>query len=272
MEDLTSRVVKTVGKHFVTLSCVQHPPADAQPKTLVFSGFLIDILGEWFYVTAGHILRDIGTAIDAGSRFDVWRLDDQTAGNHFSGKAVPYAFELKQWFVLQDDSQGFDYAIVHIAAFYRRQLEAGGATPIGRTIWSDHVVPADYWALMGIPSESVKYDGKSVIRARVVVAPLRPAQPPDLAKQKAKNQFYGSPLDGSEAVFEDADGFSGGPVFALKRVEGRWCYGIIGIQSAWFRSSRIMAICPFTSFALALKPLVTEALDEHRRNTGSSSV
>ncbi len=76
---------------------------------LALTYFLVDILGEWFYVTAGHILRDVGTAIAAGSEFDVWRLDDQTAGNRFSGKAVPYAFDLKQWFVLQDDSQGFDY-------------------------------------------------------------------------------------------------------------------------------------------------------------------
>lgn len=271
MADLTTRVARTVGKHFVTLSCIQHPPADAQPKTLVFSGFLIDILGEWFYVTAGHILRDIGSAVAAGSEFDVWRLDDQTAGNRFSGKAVPYAFDLKQWFVLQDDSQGFDYAIVHLAPFYRRQLEAGGATPIERAIWSDHTVTADCWVLVGIPSESVNYDGESVIRARVVVAPLRPSETPELAERKAENQFYATPLEGAEEFFEDADGFSGGPVFVLKMVEGRWCYGVIGVQSAWYRSSRTMAICPFTSFALALEPVVAEALEEYQRSVDNSA-
>ncbi len=272
MADLNTRVARTVGKHFVTLSCIQHPPADAGQKTLVFSGFLVEILGEWFYVTAGHILRDICTAIAAGSEFDVWRLDDQTAGNRFFGKAVPYAFDLKQWFVLQDDSQGFDYAIVHLAPFYRRQLEAGGATPIGKAFWSDHLVTADYWVLVGIPSESVNFDGESVIRARVVVAPLRPAETPDFAERKAEYQFYATPLDGSKASFEDADGFSGGPVFALKKVEGKWCYGVIGVQSAWYRPSRTMAICPFTSFALALEPVLAEALEEYQRNGGNGAV
>jgi hypothetical protein len=253
------------------LSCIQRPPGGAQPKTLVFSGFLVDILGEWFCVSAGHILRDIGGAIAAGSEFDVWRLDDQTAGNRFSGKAVPYAFDLEQWLVLQDDSQGLDYAIVHLAPFYRRQLEAGGATPIKSAVWSDHVVPADHWVLVGIPSESVHYDGKSVIKARVVVAPLRPAETPDLAEQRAENQFYATPLDGSEAFFEDADGFSGGPVFALKRVEDKWCYGVIGVQSAWYRTDMTLAICPFTSFALSLEPVVAEALEEYQRIISNST-
>jgi hypothetical protein len=271
MADLTTRVARTVGRHFVTLSCIQLPSADAQPKPLIFSGFLVDILGEWFYVTAGHILRYIDIALASGSEFDAWRLDDQTAGNHFSGKAVPYAFDVKQWFVLQDDTQGFDYAIVHLAPFYRRQLEAGGATPIAKAIWSDHVVPANYWVLVGIPSESVRYDGESAIRARVVVAPLRPAETPDLADQRAENQFYATPLDGSEAFFEDADGFSGGPVFALKKVEDRWCYGVIGVQSAWYRSSRTMAICPFTSFVSALEPVVAETIEEHQRSVGNSA-
>lgn len=271
MQDLTTRVTKTVGKHFVTLSCVQRPPGDALPKTLVFSGFLIEILDEWFYVTAGHILRDIGAAIASGSEFDVWRLDDQTAGNRFAGKAVPYAFDLNNWFVLQDDSLGFDYATVHIAPFYRRQLEAGGATAIRKAIWSDHVTPADYWVLVGIPSESVHYDGESAIRARVVVAPLRPADTPEGAEGRADNQFYATPLDGSEAFFVNADGFSGGPVFALKSVGGKWCYGVVGVQSAWYRSSRTMAICPFTSFGLALEPAVAEALEEYQRTNSDGA-
>jgi hypothetical protein len=271
MSDLTTRVARTVGKHFVTLSCIQRPLGDLQPKTLVFSGFLVEILDEWFYVTAGHILRDISTAMAAGSKFDVWRFDDQTAGNRFSGKAVPYAFDLSAWLVLQDDSSGFDYATVHIAPFYRRQLEAGGATPIRKTTWSDHVAAADYWVLVGIPSESVSYDGDSVIRARVVVAPLRPAETPDLAVGKAENQFYASLLDGSEAFFKDADGFSGGPVFALKKVNGSWRYGVIGVQSAWYRSSRTMAICPFTSFGLALEPVVVEAITGNQHVSGTSA-
>lgn len=217
MTDLTRRVAQTVGKHFVTLSCVQYPPAESPEKILVFSGFVVDVLGEWFYVTAGHILRDIRTALTSGSSFDVWRLDDQTAGNRFNGKAVPYGFDAETWLELQNATTGLDYAAVHLGDFYRRQLEAGGVTAIARNAWSDHVSEHDHWVLVGIQSESVAYDGKTVITARVVISPLIPVDEPILAGEKAQNQFYAKPIDGSEHFFKNADGMNGGPVFALKK-------------------------------------------------------
>ncbi|MBI3523753.1 MAG: hypothetical protein HY066_04385 [Betaproteobacteria bacterium] len=266
MTDLTQRVARTVGKHFVTLSCVQYPPLDAPPKTLVFSGFMIDVQGEWFYVTAGHIIPKIFKALAAGSSFDVWRFGDQTAGDRFKGIAVPYDFNADTWLVLEDQDLGLDYAAVHVGNFYRRQLEAGGVTAIGKEAWSDHTTECDHWSLVGIPSETVDYDGVTIITARVVIAPLVPAEEPELAGNKVQNQFYAKPLDGSDAFFKDADGFSGGPVFALKRVSDKWLYGVIGVQSAWYSSTKTLAICPFSSFGFALEEVVAEA----RRVQGQS--
>lgn len=259
MSDLTRRVARTVGKHFVTLSCVRHPPDDSPEKVFVFSGFVVDVMGEWFYVTAGHILRDIRTALSSGCSFDVWRLDDQTAGNRFNGMAVPYEFDVDRWLVLRDDVTGLDYAAVHLDAFYRRQLEAGEVTAIANDAWSDHATEHDYWVLVGIPSESVDYDGKTIITARVVVSPLTPTKEPISAGDKALNQFYAKPIEGSERFFNDPDGMSGGPVFALKKQEEQWLYGVIGVQSAWYPTSKTLAICPFSSFGSALEEIVAEA-------------
>lgn len=259
MTILTRRVAQALGKHFVTLSCVQHPPDDLPEKVLVFSGFVVDVAGEWFYVTAGHILRNIETALASGSSFDVWRLDDQTAGNRFNGMAVPYEFDAEEWLVLRDDTSGLDYAATHIGYFYRRQLEAGGVTAIERNAWSDHVTEHDHWVLVGIPSESVAYDEKTIITARVVMSLLKPADEPALACEKTQNQFYAKPDDGSESIFNDADGLSGGPVFALKKLGEKWVYGVIGVQSAWYRTSRTLAVCPFSSFGFALEKIVIEA-------------
>lgn len=259
MNDLTRRVAKALGKHFVTLSCVQHPRADLPEKVLVFSGFVVDVAGEWFYVTAGHILRDIETALASGSSFDVWRLDDQTAGNRFNGMAVPYEFDAEEWLVLRDDTSGLDYAAAHIGCFYRRQLEAGGVTAIEKNAWSDHVTEHDHWVLVGIPSESVAYDEETIITARVIISPLKPAEEPALACEKKLNQFYATPDDASESVFNDADGLSGGPVFTLKKFGDKWLYGVIGVQSAWYQTSRTLVICPFSSFGFALEKIVIEA-------------
>ncbi len=82
---------KSVARHFVTLSCLQKRKT-GEEKTYVFSGFLIQIREFWFYVTAGHIRRDIKQAITQGDEFKVWRLGDQTAGKQFTG-GIPFDFE-----------------------------------------------------------------------------------------------------------------------------------------------------------------------------------
>jgi hypothetical protein len=264
MTTFTDRVARSVGRHFITLSCVQHQSECEEMRVHVFSGFAVDVAGEWFYVTAGHILRDIREALEAGSTFDVWRLGDHTAGNRFNNTAVPYAFEIEHWFVLEDSSVGLDYATVHLGGLYRQQLEAGGVVAIAKDSWSDHVADHDHWALVGIPSETISYNGKTTITARVVMTPITPADAPPGAEQKAQNQFYAKLADDSERFVKDVVGMSGGPLFMLRTSEGIWKYSVIGVQSAWYPNTRIVAACPFSSFGHALEPIVKEVLSKLR--------
>lgn len=243
----------------MTLSCLQYPK-EGKVKILVFSGFVVEIAGEWFYITAGHIIRDIQRALDTGSTFDVWRLGDQTAGHSFQDTAVPYAFDIANWCVVEDESLGLDYAAAHLGGLYRRQLEVGGVVPFGPDPWSDHTVPHDHWALVGVPSESVAYDGKKIITARIVVAPLTETEAPLLAGAKAENQFYAKLVVDAEGILNDVDGMSGGPIVMLKYADNRWKYSIIGVQSGWYRAQRTVAACPIRAFTDALHPVVEEAL------------
>jgi len=256
MANLTELVFKTVGRHFVTLSGVQRRPG-AEAKQFVFSGFLVLIDGIWFYVTAGHILRDIRESLAQGATWDIWRLDDQTAGSKFNGAAVPYAFDLEKWLVLEDEAAGLDYAAVPLEAMYRMQLEAGRAVPIDSKAWGDYVTEHDHWLLVGIPSESVQYDGKSIITGRITLLPLEDAAPPPGAGPKVNNQFYAR-FKGPVG-FKDLDGMSGGPVFALKKVDSQWRYTVIGVQSGWYRQADIIAACPFSTFGRELERLVMDA-------------
>ena len=271
MNTFTDRVARSIGRHFVSLSCVQHPPNGGEMRIHVFSGFVVDVAGEWFYVTAGHILRDIQKAMNGSSIFDIWRLGDQTAGNRFNNAAIPYAFDPTHWFVLEDADVGLDYATTHLGGLYRQQLEAGGVTAIAKNAWSDHLTEHDHWALVGIPTETVSYDGKTVISARIVMAPLLPTDPPPLAEQRAQNQFYARLADGSEQFVSDVVGMSGGPVIMLKKVEGAWKYSVIGVQSGWYPSSRVVAVCPFSAFGHSLEPIVKEALALANQAEGSQS-
>jgi hypothetical protein len=225
-------------------------------KALVFSGLLVDIKGDWFYVTAGHIIKDVQKSLEAGGTFDIWRFDDQTASNRFNGMAIPYSFEIEDWIVLEDSETGLDYAALPLRDLYRQGLMAGDASPIGRAVWGNHIAEYDFRALVGIPSEFVEYDKETIITARFVIAPITPIKRPTSTQKKSQNLFYSKLADGSEPIFKDVDGMSGGPIFALKKVDGIWMYWLIGMQSAWYPESKILVACPFSFFGQMLEEVV----------------
>ena len=254
---LTNQFFRTVGRHFVSLSCVQTLPGHNDRKLFVFSGFVLEAGGVWFYVTAGHILRDVRKSTDLGGSFDVWRLDDQSAGHEFGGAAIPYAFDLDRWLVIEDPQVGLDYAVVALEPSYCRLLEVGGSIPIGKEAWGNHVEPHDFWALVGIPSESVVYDNKTLISGRIVVMPLEVADTPEAAGRTAENQFFARIKD--LAAVGDVDGMSGGPIFSLAKIDEAWRFKVIGVQSSWYPKEKIVAACPIESLGLELEKYVNEA-------------
>lgn len=263
MADLIQRFKASAAPHFVTLSCMQ-ALADGTEKALIFSGFIAEVAGAWCYVTAGHVLRAFDKAVDAGSTFAVWRLGDQTAAQgRFDDTAVPFEFAREEWLVIENEDQGLDYAIIGLHDHFRRQLEAGGVMPLERGSWALPLPSEDaQWVLMGVPSESITYDGVTNLHARFVIVRLFPVAAPALAGARASNQIFARLIDGSEEVVADADGLSGGPVFAVFLNDGVWKYAVIGVQSGWYRQQRLVAFCPWTTFAAELESAIESARKE----------
>ena len=244
----------------MTLSCLQYLPNEDKDKALMFSGFLVEYEGLWFYVTAGHILEGIRKAQSAGAEFDRWRLDDSTAGNRFNGFAIPIDFRLEDWMVIRNEDLGIDYATLPLMDIYRQQLSAGGTVPLGPAAWGSSLDDHEAWALIGIPAESVTFDGVTELTASVVTVPLKSCPAPVEAKVKTENQFYATFAASPEGFVEDIDGMSGGPVFSLHKDEvDAWTYKVIGVQSAWYKSQKILAICPFDAFGTAIAEVINEA-------------
>lgn len=265
MVDLMRRFKASAGRHFVTLSCVQTLP-DQSEKALVFSGFVVEIEGAWLYVTAGHVLRHFDAAACAGSTFNVWRLGDQTsAAGRFQDTAVPFEFEREEWLVIESEETGLDYAVIALHGYFRAQLEAGGVAPLDQSTW-DYPVASEQkqWVLMGVPSESVAYDGVTILTARLVVVRIHAEEAPPEAGLRVDNQIYARLTDGSESIVMDADGLSGGPVFSVHKVDGEWKYTVVGIQSGWYRQSRLVAFCPWLTFARELEREIRMAQQELR--------
>lgn len=261
-DNINERFLKAAGRHFVTMSCMQTLPKSNEEHVVLFSGFVIAVDDVWFYVTAGHVPRTIQSATAAGTKFDVWRFGDQTARGPFKDTGIPFAYVADQWVVVEDDSVGLDYAALPLRDFYRQALELGGILPIRKDAWGDHVTEYDQWVLVGVPSETVTHDGRSLITAKVVSVALEETEAPEGAGAKADNQFYGRLIEGSETVVKNVEGMSGGPIFATKKIDNAIKYKVIGVQSAWYRLSRTIAACPFSSLGLGLENAVQIAKDE----------
>jgi hypothetical protein len=255
--DINEVALRAFGRHFVTLTCMQTPPG-APEHVVLISGFIIEVSGHWFYVTAGHILRDIDQAHAAGSTFDVWRLGDQSAGGPHRQTGIPFDFVRKDWIVIRDDSVGLDYAALHLRDLYRLALESGRVVPLVKDTWGDHVTEYDQWVLVGVPAETVAHNGQSLITAKLVGIAVVEADEPEGAGSKAENQFYAKLRNGSESHLKNVEGMSGGPLFATKRQGGDLRYKVIGVQSAWYPLQRIIAVCPFSSLGLGLEEAVRQ--------------
>ncbi len=169
---------------------------------------------------------------------------------------IPYDFDVEKWLVVENEAVGLDYAVLPLEDYYIRLLGAGGAEPIRENAWGDHREDHDFWALIGIPSESMSYDGVTLLTAKFVLIPLKSEQPPLEAGKCAENQFYAR-LEMMGNV-TDMDGMSGGPIFSLKATEGNeeWIYRIIGVQSGWYADSKITVACPIKPFLMELAELV----------------
>lgn len=263
-----------VGRHFVTLSYVYTPPgmSSADERTGIISGFIVEIEGAWFYMTAGHVIDEIREGLKIGGKFDVWRFGDQTAGNVFKGIPVPYDFNIDNWLVLRDDNIGLDYAVVVLAGLYRQNLEAGGVVPIARKAWGTYVDSGhNQWILVGIPAETVEYRQRRFLTARVVMVPLEPAQEPPSAGDKIQNKFFGKlKFDSANTKTpQSIEGMSGGPIFATRKSRKNLKYWVIGVQSGWYPSTSTISACPFSSLAVSLEKLMREVKLKGARSNSS---
>jgi hypothetical protein len=259
--------LQQVGRHFVTLSCMYTAPNSTEERVMLFSGFVIAVVDVWFYVTAGHVPNRIRAGMEAGGRFDIWRLGDQTARGRFTEFGIPFDFVGEQWLTLDDEAAGLDYAALPLRDLFRQGLESGGVRPITKDAWGDHVTEYDQWVLVGVPTETVTHDGNSIITAKVVSIALEETDTPEGAEDKAANQFYARLVEGSEKVVKDAKGMSGGPVFATQRTDKGRSYSVIGVQSGWYKNDRVIAACPFSSLGLALEEAVRIARQEIDRQS-----
>ncbi|MEF9481496.1 hypothetical protein [Ralstonia sp. 1B3] len=263
-ENISSAFLRdNAAKHFLCLSYKAARPGQA-PSVHFASCFVVKIDEHWFLCTAGHVVNGLKAALASGITLTEFSLQDKLAGNdHPFG--VPYPFNAEDWMVIDDDAIGVDFAATQLSALLVDNLRAGGVKAIEETAWGPP--PLDLyrpWLLAGIPSETYSKVGNKHI-VKLTIMPLLPsAAPVTSASTNTAAKVFGAlveqpDLDG--ASVDDIDGMSGAPVFGIKEVDDGLRYWLIGVQSSWYPTSRIVAFCPILPILDALKIAIRRVQD-----------
>lgn len=254
------------GRHFVVLQ--YRLRKDKEVHNLFVSCFLVELAGTWFLITAGHWLKHEETGLERfladGYRIDKVFLVDAFAGH--TGSPLPFSFDVADWLTIYDDADGFDFAALPVHAFHRLGLESANVSAIELRATGPAEFHADsQLALVGVPAES--FDKKGADTAmKLVLVPLTPYEG-DAFPAKGDSILAQMPINPTDAMHrvQDVAGMSGGPVFRIVTEAGKQKkYWLVGIQSGWYSTSRVVRFCPIDAFVAALK----EVLEESKRIAG----
>jgi hypothetical protein len=247
-------MVRWLSRHFVRLGCQDRTPGQRDhlnngagyPGS--FSGFVASVRGEWFMITAGHVIEEIEKAMQRGQKLEDWHLDDTTAWGAADRNGLPFDLTGARKFRKYSEKSGLDWGFIHIHGVYRPALERNGIVPLDEAAWQVPTLRGydEYW-LLGVPEEKVGVSpcGRRVEREVVlIVLELieKSAAPPCLVKNVPR--LYAKLPDAAHQHLNSIVGMSGGPLFGAKTLDGQVHYWVIGLQSEWDPGQRVIAACP----------------------------
>lgn len=284
-EDDQERLLKLLH-HMVVLTYIGMPSkADlgkgVKPIPQAASGFVIEVDGSTFWITAGHVLRDIadaknrGVTIQRARLFDRWKHGGIVAGDD----GVPIELGTDSEFAIYDETRGIDCGGIRLSKNHRALLDKVDIEILTERSWTDwNGVPdnAKDLAILGVPEETTSSEvqmsgGKATVRGEVtpVVAPAEHLVTPPSEWMKEHPRIIAKLRD--DLVPENPKegyaltnfvGMSGGPVFLVFRNPlGEGEYRLLGIQSTWNGASRTIAAHPITTVVAALRHAIQKGKD-----------
>jgi hypothetical protein len=252
-----------LNTHLIILGCGDH--SQNPPRLVQYTAFVISIEKTWYLVTAGHVLRNILNALDAGKDLKNWHIDDCTGRHRVGQHPWLFNFERNRLISIYDDEEGWDYGIFQLDYLTTIALEKSGISPLDESTWEAvNIESADFLYLIGLPYELNQYTDPTahVDRKIVGMKVKRLLDRPAGLNETLRPRIYGridESMRSSCGRLTDIDGMSGGPLFAVQDFgEGRLRYGVVGIQSASDTGNRVIAACPIRPFLVGVRKLARE--------------
>ena len=263
--------VRFMSRHLVAF-VVQYESLDDSGRcfhqgVIIYSGFILSFYDRWFWVTAGHCLRNKEAINEDERGLDDLilsgriRLVSTDFADYFGLEAshrhcVPFPYEPGSAIQLYRKDIGLDFALIPLSDLIRSALEKNGIIAVSRENWlHQSSLKFTVFKMLGFPSHLVKAnetpDGELLTEFQPVMIGVDRLDSSDVEDVPDKTWFVGR--ISQEAKIQGIKGMSGGPIYGLRKSEtGQWTYHVIALQSWWRDQSRTVFGCSLPTFAEAL--------------------
>lgn len=258
-------------KHFVTVSyaALTGRGQDGVERDTV-SAFVVSIYGVTFLVTAGHAIDQIKELIDNGVPIQNIRIHDLWSSDIVKPyPALLLPFVRQHWASITAED-GTDFGLIMIPELLSVALEQNGVVPIDENHWAAvDDEPFDAYAVAGLPASARTFQRvdpeRLGIKQTVYVLPCLPESDPPAVLSRGPSRFFAKIMidpdsDAWSKIGGDIVGMSGGPVVGVRWVRGStFQHAVVGVQSAWDKTTRVIAACRIRSFLHSVQVYLTGA-------------
>ena len=233
----------------------------------IYSAFAVDIAGTWCLVSAGHCLSEMGRAAKEGYDVSVNLLDSVRRDARFR-EPIPFGYDPEFVFHM-DEPYGFDYGLIILEDNYRRLLEVNGTLALNEETWKPDTTGSEYYALLGIAGDLTGSDGKTASIATAIQFLEALPERPDYFEPTPAPRFYARAKMG-EGI-SGLRGFSGGPIFAFRHIDGNLRYWLHAIQSSWIPAEKVLAACLMRPFSTEVECVLRSVMGSLERPNSERS-
>jgi len=200
------------------------------------SGFPIVVGGQWWLVTARHVVELIAE-LKKANQLNRVMLGDAWVGLDGKGYQAQPPLEVDHPVEIGDDLNSIDLAAFKIRPLLVSSLKAGNTIAVAESNWRQ--VPKHFknYYLLGFPGELMKKTPSSgaptEIEAKRCLMRLKKIPTAD-------GRFHASICDGPKSgiMVSKIEGVSGGPIFGAKRFNNGVRIWVIAVQSSWDKSKK----------------------------------
>jgi hypothetical protein len=227
-----------------------HGEFTSRPNYRCASGFLLQVLDDYWLVTAGHVVKDARSSQSEGVVGKNHSLLDWFSPRVVFREPIPFDFVDASLPPLYEPEIGVDVAFIPLPSFIVQQL-LQTVEPITHASWMhQRGLTFDFYAILGTPAEATLQETRKDVGRESVTTYSRSCviflkALDDAAKAEAEiadlatQQFVGRILP--LGIADDIAGTSGGLILGFKKSEdGQLRYWPVAIQSRWRRRSGIV--------------------------------